>query len=310
MRKNYRLMASLAIAGMVALVLGLTSNPAQAAPSAQDKATIRVGSANFPEQLVLGELYAQILEANGYKIERRLNLGPREIVYPALESGQIDLYPEYLATMLAYVTKNQQFGTSDPMATATSLSEALAPNGITLLDAAPAIDTNALVVTRATAQRLNLAATSDLVPYMDQLTLGGPPTCPDRPFCMIGFRDVYGLNFKDFKALDTGGPITVAALEAGQIDVALLFSSDAAIAARDFVTLEDDKHLQLADNIAPVIRTDALNSAPDEIRALTNSVSMILTTDELIGLNRMVGIDRMDPKDAANSWLKAKGLIS
>jgi osmoprotectant transport system substrate-binding protein len=308
MGKHNRLFLSSALALTVIIFSGFASGIALSAPAAQEKPTIRMGSTNFSEQIILAELYAQMLEANGYTIDRRLNLGSREIVAPALESGQIDMYPEYLATMLAYVTQNQQLGSSDPVGTSLSLQEALAPKGISLLDFAPAVDTNALVVTRATAQRLNLRTTSDLVPYQDQLTLGGPPTCPDRPFCLIGFRDIYGLTFRDFKPLDTGGPITVAALESGQIDVAVLFSSDAVIAARDFVTLEDDKMLQLADNVAPVIRTDVLNSAPDEIRMLTNSVSTILTTEELLELNRQVGIDRQDPKDAAAAWLKAKGL--
>jgi osmoprotectant transport system substrate-binding protein len=307
--KISRLMFGLALASMLSLVGSLVSSAVSAAPAAQ-KPTIRMGSTNFAEQTIVAELYGQVLEASGYTVERRLNLGSREIVAPALESGQIDMYPEYLATMLSYTTKNTVMGSGDPAATAISLSEALAPKGITLLDYAPAIDSNALVVTRATAERLGLRTTSDLAAIGDQLVLGGPPECPDRPFCMIGFRDLYGINFKDFRPLDVGGPITVAALEAGQIDVALLFSSDAVIAARDFVTLEDDRQLQLADNVAPVIRTEILNAAPDEIRMLANSVSMLLTTDELIGLNRLVGIDRMDPKDAANGWLKAKGLIT
>jgi osmoprotectant transport system substrate-binding protein len=144
---------------------------------------------------------------------------------------------------------------------------------------------------------------------MDQLVLGAPPTCPDRIFCMIGFRDVYGLTFKDFRPLDTGGPITVAALEAGQIDVALLFSSDAVITVKGFVTLEDDKLLQLADNVAPVIRSEVLSSAPEDLPLLLNSVSALLTTEELIELNKQVGVDRQDPKDAAGAWLRAKGLV-
>jgi len=308
-RSSYWLRFGLAVASVLALLDGITSSAVQAAPAAQ-KPLIRMGSTNFAEQTIVAELYAQVLEANGFQIERRLNLGSREIVAPALESGQIDMYPEYLATMLSYTTKNQQMGSGDPAATAMSLMEALAPKGISLLDVAPAIDTNALAVTAATAQRLSLKTTSDLIPYMDQLVLGGPPECPDRPFCIVGFRDVYGLTFKDFKPLDVGGPITVAALDAGQVDVAVLFSSDAVIAQRGFVVLEDDKHLQLADNVAPVIRTEVLNAAPDEIRMITNSVSMILTTDELVELNRQVGVDRMDPKDAAAGWLKGKGLIS
>ena len=118
------------------------------------------------------------------------------------------------------------------------------------------------------------------------------------------------VDIQRLPGIDAGGPITVAALEAGQVDVALLFSSDAVIAARGFVVLEDDEHLQLADNVAPVIRTQVLNAASSEIRTLTSNVSKILTTEELTGLNRQVGIDRMDPKDAASGWLKAKRLIS
>lgn len=299
----------LALAVLALVVSGFAPLLASGTSMAQEKPLIRMGSTNFSEQIILAELYAQILEANGYRIERRLNLGSREIVFPAIESGQIDIYPEYLATMLAFATKNEQLGSGDAAATFFSLQEVLSPRGLTVLDYASAVDTNALVVTRTTAERYGLRTTSDLVPYMDQLTFGGPPTCPERVFCMIGLRDVYGLTFKDFKPLDTGGPITVAALESGQIDVALLFSSDAVITAKGLVSLEDDKHLQLADNVAPVIRSQVLSSAPEDLPLLLNSVSALLTTDELIELNWQVGVDRQDPKDAAGAWLRAKSLV-
>jgi osmoprotectant transport system substrate-binding protein len=267
-----------------------------------------MGSANFPEQVILGELYSQVLEANGFTVERHLNLGTREIVEPALESGQIDMYPEYLATVLAFVTKDSSKASSDPAATARALQDAFTPKNITVLDFAQAQDQNGFSVTQQTAQKYNLKKMSDLQPVAGQLVLGGPPECPQRPFCLLGLQQTYGLNFKDFKPLDPGGPLTVAALESGQIDVGLLFTTDPNIPLKNFVSLEDDKHLQLADNIAPVVRNDVLNRAP-EIRQLANSVSSKLTTTDLTDMNKQVGIDHKDAKDVAAAYLKDKGII-
>jgi osmoprotectant transport system substrate-binding protein len=277
-----------------------------AAPGA--KPTVRVGSTNFAEQTLLGEIYGQMLEANGYTVERKLNLGTREIVEPALESGQIDMYVEYLATMLAFVTKNGTPGSTDPAVTAKSLQDALTPRGITVLAYAPADDTNGFAVTKATADKYHLSKISDLAPVASQLVLGGPPECPTRPFCLQGLEQTYGLKFKDFKPLDAGGPVTVAALEGNQVDVGVLFTSDAVIAQRGFVLLQDDKHLQLSDNIAPVVRNDVLSKAPD-MKALIDSVSAKITQSELTALNKQVGVDRVDPKDAASAWLKKMGLV-
>ena len=299
------LLATLSLVALLVVALAC----ARAGPSTGGKATVRVGSTNFGEQVILAELYAQTLEANGYRIERRLNLGSREIVEPALESGQIDLYAEYLATMLAFVTKGEAKGSADPAATRAALQEALTPRGITVLDYAPAVDTNGLVVTRATADRYRLAKVSDLAPVGEQLVLGGPPECPQRPFCLPGYQETYGITFKDFRPLDTGGPITVAALEGSQIDVAVLFTTDAAIASRGLVLLADDRQLQLADNVAPVVRNDLLSKAGDDFRPLVNAVSARLTTEELTALNKQVGVDRKEPRDVAAAWLREKGFV-
>src|SRR5438309_10655054 len=214
---------------------------------------VTIGSTNFYEQVTLGELYAQILEDNGYKITRKFNLGNREIVQPAIESGQIDIDAEYLATLLAFVDKNGAIAkpTTDPKTTQTGLQKALDPKQLTVLDFAAAPDQNGFVITKATADAKNIKAISDLQPYAGNYVLGGPPECPQRPFCQLGLKTVYGLEFKDFKPLDAGGPLTVAALEGKQIDVGLLFTSDPSIVAKNFVLLDDNKHLQLADNIAP-----------------------------------------------------------
>ena len=244
--------------------------PARPRPGA--RTTVRIGSTNFSEQLILGELYGQILEANGFTVERRFNLGSREIVAPALESGQIDLMAEYLATAEAFYAKDATKATTDPTATQRALQDVLTPKNLTVLDFAPAVDTNGFVVTKATADRLKLTKMSDLAPVAKDLVLGGPPECPQRPFCLLGLQQTYGLQFKEFKPLDPGGPLTVAALEADEIQVGLLFTTDATIALKGFVLLEDDKKLQLADNVAPIIRNDILTRAPDA-RALLNSVT-------------------------------------
>jgi osmoprotectant transport system substrate-binding protein len=271
------------------------------------KPTITVGSTNFSEQVILAELYAQALEGNGYRIERRLNLGSREAVEPALVSGRIDLYPEYLATLLAFVTGGADRGSPDPAATYGSLRQALEPLGISVLDYAPAVNTNGFVVTRSTAEKYQLAKLSDLAPVAPQLVLGGPPECPLRPFCLTGLRATYGIDFKDFRVLDTGGPLTVAALEGGQVDVALLFSTDPLIRSKQFVLLADDRSLQLADNVAPVVRTDLLNRAPADFQTLLNGVSAKLTTDELTRLNAQVVVEGQQPKNVAEAWLRSNG---
>jgi osmoprotectant transport system substrate-binding protein len=303
-RIQVRLLGMLAVA--VALCASGGAGAAGGGPGALP--TVRIGSTNFTEQLIVAELYAQALEAHGYTVERRLNLGNREIVAPALESGQIDLVPEYLATYLTYLTKDKSKASTDPAATRRSLQEALTPRHLTVLDYAPAVDTNGFVVTKETAGKYHLKRLSDLAPVAGQLVLGGPPECPVRPFCIPGLRQVYGITFKDFKALDAGGPLTVAALEGKQIDVALLFTTDAVIAAKRLVLLQDDRGLQLADNIAPVVRDDLLAKAPDNFRSLLDGVSAKLTTEEITALNRKVGLDKQDPRAVAGAWLKQKGL--
>jgi len=279
-----------------------------AGTSGGTKPPITIGSTNFSEQLVLGELYSQILEANGYVVTRKFNLGNREIVFPALQSAQIDMEADYLATLLAFVDKTAT-GSTDPKQTATTLQKALDAKNLTVLDYAPAVDQNGFVVTKATADKLKLAKLSDLAPVANQLILGGPAECPNRPFCAQGLKTKYGITFKDFKALDSGGPLTVQALVGGQIDVGLLFTSDATIAVRGFVLLDDDKQLQLSDNVAPVVRNDYLTKAGDDFKKLINSIAPKLTTAELTGMNKLVQVDKQDPKDVAKAWLKKVGLI-
>jgi len=290
------------------LVSALVASACGGASSGGAKPAITIGSTNFSEQLVLGELYSQILESNGYAVTRKFNLGNREIVFPALQSGQIDMEADYLATLLAFVDKTAT-GSTDPKATATTLQGALTPKGVTVLDYAPAVDQNGFVVTKATADKYKLAKLSDVAAVGNQLVLGGPAECPNREFCALGLKNKYGITFKEFKALDTGGALTVQALVGGQIDVGLLFTSDATIAVRGFVLLADDKQLQLSDNVAPVVRSDYLTKAGDDFKRVVNSIAPKLTTAELTGMNKLVEVDKKDPKDVAKEWLKKQGLI-
>jgi osmoprotectant transport system substrate-binding protein len=272
------------------------------------KPTVKIGSTNFSEQQLLAELYGVALEGAGYRVERQLGLGSRETVEPALESGRMDLYAEYLATLLAFVTGDPGRGSADPSATYQTLQTVLEPRGIAALSYAPAANTNGLVVTRPTAQRYGLAKISDLVPIAERLVLGGPPECPVRPFCLPGLRQTYGITFRAFRIYDAGGPQTVAALESGQIDVALLFTTDPIIAARSFVLLADDRQLQLADNVVPIVRSDLLRKAPSDFRSTLDAVSARLTTEELTRLNAQVSLEREPPRDVARAWLQANGL--
>jgi osmoprotectant transport system substrate-binding protein len=295
------------VAPIVALVVLLTACAAPTGSGA--KPTVKVGSTNFDEQLVLAEVYGQVLEANGYRIDRKFNLGNREIVAPAIEKGEIDMYVEYLATYATYLTKDANKASSDANATMKVVQDALQPKSMSVLGFAPAVDRNVFVVTKATSDRHNLKRMSDLTPVATQLSLGGPAECPQRPFCAPGVERVYNAKFKEFKPLDSGGNLTVQALESGQIDVALLFSSDPVIVQKGFVALEDDKGLQLADNVAPVVRNDVISKSPSgEIQRLFDSVNQKLTTQELLDLNKGVRLDRKEPKDVAAAWLKAKGI--
>src|SRR5438128_3524136 len=321
MKRGNKLIGALVAVAVVASACGGTgsggstagTSTATATPtaSAVTRPDVIVGSTNFYEQITLGELYSQILEANGYKVTRKFNLGNREIVEPALESGQIDVDAEYLATLLAFVDKNGTIAkpTTDPKTTQTGLQKALDPKQLTVLDFAAATDQNGFVITKATADAKNIKAISDLQPYAGNYVLGGPPECPQRPFCQLGLKTVYGLEFKDFKPLDAGGPLTVAALEGKQIDVGLLFTSDPSIVAKNFVLLDDNKHLQLADNIAPVVRNALLQKDDGTLKRLLNSISAKLTQGELNDMNKQVAVDKADSKVVAAAWLKKQGLI-
>jgi osmoprotectant transport system substrate-binding protein len=267
------------------------------------KASITIASANFSENEMLANMYGLVLAKAGYTVSYKLKLGAREVIEPALESGQVDFIPEYAGNYLSFLDK--AVGSLSVAETVAKLRATLTPKGITVLEPSQATDADAIAVTKDFATKNNLKTISDLAKVTTPLTLGGPAECETRVTCKVGLEQVYGLKLK-FKALDADGPLTRAALDKGDVQLARVFTADADLKTKGYVVLEDDKHFQQAGNITPVIRTEKLDG---EARTLINKVSAALTTDELIDLNKSVQVDKEDPKAAAEKFLRAEGLL-
>lgn len=268
--------------------------------------TITIGSVNFPEAVIVANLYADVLEHAGYKVDLRTNLGNRQAVVPALQAGQLDLEPDYAGSLLVFLDKNDTQAATQTSTAIPALKSALAKSGATVLDPSNALDTNVFAVTKATASKYHLTTISSLKPVAGKLILGGPPECPSNYGCLVGLQSVYGLHFSSFKSLDEAGPITVAALKNGEVQVAELFSSDGNVLSNGFVQLTDDKHLEPADYIIPVIRTSV---ATPTVSTLLNNLSAKLTTDDISRLNLQVTDDHESEATVAKTWATQQGLI-
>jgi len=282
------------------LVLGIATLAASSAGAAE---RVVVGSTNFPEQLILANIYTDVLQANGVEVKQRLNLGSREIVFPALKSGEIDVLPEYTGALLSYLTDGKSKAHMQDEVIK-ELKAAL-PDNLVMLEPASAQDKDALVVTKETADKYDLNTVSDLKGVASKLIVGGPPEMKTRYVGLPGLKEVYGVDFKEFRSLDAGGPLTTGALGNGDIDVARMFTTQGIINSKGWVVLEDDKEMVPAQNLIPVVRKKVLN---DTVRAALNKVSANLTTAELQKMNRSVSVDKTSPKDVARSWVKEHGL--
>ena len=299
-RRSLISVATLAIA--VLTLAGCSSGT----PSAT-KPTIKIGATNFEEQEIVANLYGDVLSHAGYPVKVEPALGTRAVVVPTLEHGQIDLEPDYAASLLGYLHGGnpQPAGTQIDTAIAADKT-ALASFGVTVLPASQALDTNVLAVTKATAAKDHLTTISSLAPYASKMTLGGPPECPTFAGCEPGLKQVYGLNFAGFKSLDEAGPLSVAALKNGEVQVVELFSSDGNVVSNNFVALTDNKHLEGADYIIPVIRKSVDSPA---VTAALNALDDKLTTVAISKLNLEVTSDKKQPAAVAKAWLKANSLL-
>ena len=270
--------AALVLIAVVLVAGGCT--PAAERPPLEDprRPVITVTSFDFPESETLAELYGQAMRQQGYPVAVVARLGPRDIVQPALEQGRVDLVLGYLGSALNFLY-DQRVATADPQATYARLTQALTSRGISVLPYAKAQDRNGFVVTGDLARRRQLERISDLAPIARQLTFGGPPECPDRPLCLKGLQDVYGLQFARFEAMPSR-TTTADALATGEIDLGMLETTDGNLADRDLVQLADDRRLQPAENIAPMMRTEiAAAYGPRLVRVLNNLTDQLNTRD-------------------------------
>ena len=272
-------------------------------------AVITIGSFDFPENVVLAEIYGQALAANNFPVRVLPNLGPRELVEPALMNGLLQVVPEYAGSALEFISLGHRSPTADVQATNRALARSLADRGLLAARPAAAQNANAIVVTAATAARYGLRSITDLAKVAPRLVFGGPPECPERAYCLLGLQRAYGLHFKTFIPLDAGGPLTLQALRAGDIAVALLFTTNPDISAQHLVVLADDRALQPAENITPVVRRDAVARYGTRLLTLLNAVSARLTTDSLRSLDAQVELAGHEPRLVAGDWLRAHGLM-
>jgi osmoprotectant transport system substrate-binding protein len=298
------------LAALAAAALGLTltacgsDDPTSSTGDKSASDTITVGSAAFPENEIIAEIYAQALEAKGVKVKKKLNIGAREAYIPALEDGSIDLIPEYTGNLLTYFDKN---------ATATSaadveeaLDDAL-PDSLEILDVSKAEDKDSLNVTPELAEKEGLKTIEDLK-KIDGLKLAANPEFKERSYGIPGMETIYGITGVKFTPIsDGGGPATLKALLDGKVDVADIYSTTPSILANKLVTLEDPKNLIAAQNVVPLINED---KATDTVEDVLDKISAQLTTEDLLDLNaKNQGSDKTAPAELAKQWLTDKGLI-
>jgi osmoprotectant transport system substrate-binding protein len=310
--KTFRALAGLAaVAALSLAACGSSSDPVggdtgsaseSASGSAAGGGSVIVGSANFPENVLLAEIYAGALQAKGVEVTKKLNIGSREAYIPGLQDGSIDLIPEYTGNLLAYFKKDSTATSADDVYA--ELPDAL-PDKLEVLDQSQAEDKDAIVVTKETADKYKLTSIADLAPVAKDLTLGGPPEFETRRDGIPGLKGTYGVTFGSFKKLDPGGPLTIAALKNGQVQAADIFTTDPSIEANGWIALEDPKSLYTAQNVVPLINSA---KASDPVKEALNGVSGKLTTDTLTQLVSQVVTDKKAPDAVASEWLSSNGL--
>ena len=266
-----------------------------------------IGAQDFGESAIVAEIYKGALEANGFTASVQPVGGFRDLELAAFESGDINLAPEYAASMLEFLNGFAGEATGDKDETTDLLNAQLESIDLVALEPSDAIDTNAFVITGETSSALGITTLSDLASKGADLTLGGPPDCETNAFCIPGLQSVYGLDLSsNFQPLDAG-QITVQALEAGQIDIALLFSTSGVIADKAWVLLEDDQSMLAADNVVPVLTKALSDEYGSSISDVLNDISSKLTTADLTAMNKRFDIDNEDVDVIAADWLAQNG---
>lgn len=282
-----------------------SANPLGGGTGSADLDALVVGSADFPESKILAEIYAQVLETNGFTIGRQFGIGSRETYIPAVRDRSIDLIPEYTGNLLQYF--DPETTATDPVDVELALHRAL-PGDLAVLTPSPAADSDTVTVTAETAQQWNLSAIGDLAPHSQRLRFAAPSEFANRAQGLRGLREKYGVQVapNNFIAIsDGGGPATVRALTGGTVDAANLFSTSPAIRQHDLVVLEDPEQVFMAGNVVPLVSAQKLS---EKLKRVLDAVSARLSTADLGDLNAAVsGNDGIDPDEAARNWLHNNG---
>ncbi|MFC0678249.1 ABC transporter substrate-binding protein [Lysobacter korlensis] len=272
------------------------AEPSETGGGSSEEAIV-IGSQAYYSNEILAEIYAQALENAGIEVERQFNIGQREAYLPALENGEVDLFPEYTGNLLQYYVPDTEATQSDQVYT--ELEEAL-PDGLAVLEQSAATDQDSYNVTSEFAEEHSLTTLGDLA-GVDGLVLGGAPELEERPYGPSGLQEVYGVDV-EFSAT---GDTTVEALLAGEINIANVYSADPRIGENDLVTLEDPEGLFLASNVVPLVNADVADQVADVI----NEVSATMTPEMLVELNVQSTVEQQSSADIATAWLTENGLI-
>jgi osmoprotectant transport system substrate-binding protein len=265
--------------------------------------SVVIGSANFPENELLAEVYALALQKKGVKATTKLNVGAREVYYPQVEKGAITIIPEYNGELLS--VEVDKTSTAKTTAAVDAALAAKLPSTLTVLNPAPAQDSDSITVTAATAAKDHLKTIADLKPYASSMVLGGPPEFKTRPDGVAGLKANYGLTFKSFDPLDESGPITLAALTGGRVQAADVFTTTPQIVTDKLVSLADPKFNFAAQNVVPLVYKPALTPT---ISATLNAVSAKLTTSALLQMDTAVITDKANYTTVAEGFLQSIGM--
>jgi osmoprotectant transport system substrate-binding protein len=267
--------------------------------------SVVIGSANFPEDELLGEIYAEALEAKGIKVTRKFNISSREVYYPQISKGALTIIPEYNGALLT--TSVDKTSRAASTADVDAALTAKLPASLEILNPSAAQDKDSVTVTAATASRYHLSSISDLSKYAKNWVIGGPPEFATRSAGLLGLESVYGLHFKSFQALDEAGPVTFTALQSGRVQAADVFTTTPQIDTDHFVVLGDPKNLFAAQNVIPLVYKKGVNSTI--VNAL-NAVSATLTTDALLQMDKALSVQHASYSTVASGYLKSVNLAS
>jgi osmoprotectant transport system substrate-binding protein len=270
--------------------------------------TITVGSKNFTEQKVLGEIYAQAFEAAGYTVEKQLNLGDEKTALAALEGGDIDAYPEYTGTaLLSFFGVPADELPKDPAQAFEQAREGFAEKNLTAFEPTPFTSSNEVAVTQETADENSLQMISDLSEVDQDFTMYGSPECRQRLDCLLGLQEVYGLDFKKFTPVDLA--LRHEVLTKGQADVSIVFTTDPQIQREGFVLLEDDKGMFPPYNSTLVMRNQVAEAGGAGMEEVVTMVNEGLTAEAMQELNARVDLDKKTPEEVAGEYLSEEGLV-